>query len=619
MKKIVIALLALGVITPILAQSQQWTAVSDGRRNYHLTQGNPECPKLELAGMNNSDSTDMQGNPTGVLQQMPALTAQLQEQIASLEAELKTMKPDDPARPSLEAGLKQLRDVVANAPKAPEPPKALNLEQTLAKLRKDLSLQVGSGSLPALEKSAEAGSAGLAARTALVALWYGKPAASFGLLLRAAKLEPKNAAHLVNLTALAIYFGLNREALVLIAGAEKIGGKLEAGMLNANKGHALLRLQRYAEAEKVLRLAVTANPNLSEPRMNLAIAIGMQSQNRCQEALEWQNKAWWRNDFSAANQNQMRDLEQKFLTSDISSPIPESVPLVQASFNGKLVTSPEFSNQFLSPARRSSRLQLEQMKKVPLISELRDWWLEKTLVEVLDVADSGPSGALFSQTEKQRFDELKKAYRYPSDNPEACQSAAQNLEQQDRLIRAAYPVSYRNGFSAAARISDKAYRYWAQLQLINIVYSASSAIMSIAKTAEYDLQNCTVKANLEPIVMGAMPPTPSACMPKAASAAPRQGLALTISCDQITLNINVPSWLSKFQVRRDSTALFDNSSYDQRLTGFSSNGFVSINRDGQVFDVGGTRASAGKDWRYNFDASLATPVWFVSMERGAGR
>jgi tetratricopeptide (TPR) repeat protein len=619
MKKIVLALLGLGILAPILAQSQPWAAVSDGRRNYTLTLGNGDCPKLELAGMNNSDSTDMQGNPTGALQQMPALTAQLQEQIVVLEAQLKTMKPDDPSRPGLEAGLKQLRDALANMPKPPAPPKPLSLEQTLVKLRKDLSLQIGSGSLPALEKSAEASSAGLASRTALVALWYGKPAASLGLLLRAAKLEPRNAAHLVNLSALALYFGLHREALVLIAGAEKIGGKLEAGVLQANKGHALLRLMRYAEAEKVLRVAVTANPNLSEARMNLAVAISMQNKSRCQEALEWENKAWWRSDYADANQSQMRPLEQKFLTSDNSTPIPDVVPLVLASFNGKLVSSPDFYNQFLFPARTASRKQLEVIKKVPFISELRDLWLEKNLVEVLDVADSGATGALFSALEKQRFDDLKKTYRSPISNPENCQNAAQNLEQQDRLVRAAYQVSYRNGFAAAARISDKTYRYWAQLQLINIVFSASRMVVEIAKTAEYDWQNCTVKANLEPIGMGTMPAIPNACAPKAASAAPKQGLAMTISCDQITLNFNPPSWLSKFQVRRDSTAIFDSSSFDLRLTGISNKGFASINAKGQIFDVGGTRASAGKDWRYSFDTSLTAPIWFVSMERGAGR
>lgn len=161
MKKIALALLALGVLAPILAQSQPWAAVSDGRRNYHLTLGNPDCPKLELAGMNNSDSTDMLGNPTGVAQQIPALNAQLQQQIVQLEAQLKEMKADDPSRPNLEAVLKQLRATVAQMPNAPAAPKPLNLEQTLAKLRQDLSLQVGSGSLPALEKSAEAGRSGI--------------------------------------------------------------------------------------------------------------------------------------------------------------------------------------------------------------------------------------------------------------------------------------------------------------------------------------------------------------------------------------------------------------------------------------------------------------------------
>lgn len=92
-----------------------------------------------------------------------------------------------------------------------------------------------------------------------------------------------------------------------------------------------------------------------------------------------------------------------------------------------------------------------------------------------------------------------------------------------------------------------------------------------------------------------------------------------ISCDQITLNINAPTWLTRFQVRRDGTAVFDRSSFDIRLTGFSSNGFVSINDKGQVFDVGGTRAKVGQDWRYGFDPSQVASIWILSSERGAGK
>lgn len=162
MKKIVFALILTGIVTPILAQSLPWGAVSDGRRNYGLTLGNPECPKLEFAGSSQSDLTNVDADPTSALNAMPAITAQLQEAIVKLEEELNSMKADDPSRPMLEAQLKQMRDLVAKAPVAPAAPKAINLEQTLVKLRADLARGLGSGSLAALEKSAEASSAGAA-------------------------------------------------------------------------------------------------------------------------------------------------------------------------------------------------------------------------------------------------------------------------------------------------------------------------------------------------------------------------------------------------------------------------------------------------------------------------
>jgi tetratricopeptide (TPR) repeat protein len=619
MKKVLIVFLTSALVAPVLAQSAQpWSAISDGRRNYTLS-NKTECPKLEAAGASQSDLTNVAGDPKSALNAMPEMTARLQEQIVELEKQLAEMKADDPSRPMLEAQVKQMREVIAKMPKAPAPGKALGLEQTLAKLRTDLSRGLGSGSLSGLENSAEARNAGSSSRGAYMAFWHGKPQASLGLLLRAAKLEPKNAAHLVNLSAIALYYGLNREALVLVTAAEKMGGKLEPGVLLANKGHALLRATKYAEAEKVLKAAVAANPNLNEPRLNLAFAIAMQGESRCKEALEWVSRAWWRSDFSDALGLSTRPLEQKFLTND-GEATPASVPMVLATFNGKPVTS-DLYFQVIAPTRTASRKQLEVIKKVPLIAELRDRWIEGTLYDIVHTADNGVSNnSLISRADQIKFEALRKEFgQSPKPQDEtACAQAAQNLEMQDTIVRAAYQTSYRAAFAGVARLSEKTYRYWGQVQLAYIVFKFNTELISIQENAKTKLEACSVQAKLEPVVAGEMPPSPNACVPQAASAAPKVGFALTVSCDVITLNFNPPAWIPRFQILKKGVTPFEKSRYDLRLTAFSSGGFGLVNREGILIDVGGTGPAAGKDFRHVFDSSKPAPVWFLSVERGIG-
>jgi tetratricopeptide (TPR) repeat protein len=619
MKKILIVFLTSALVAPVLAQSSQpWSAISDGRRNYTLS-NEAKCPKLENAGASQSDLTNIAGDPRSALNAVPEMTARLQEQIIELEKQLAAMPADDPGRPGLEQALKQMRDVVAKAPKAPAPGKALGLEQTLAKLRTDLSRGLGSGSLSGLENSAEARNAGSASRGAYMAFWHGKPQASLGLLLRAAKLEPKNPAHLVNLSAIALYYGLHREALVMITAAEKMGGNLEPGVLLANKGHALLRATKYAEAEKVLKAAVATNPNLNEPRLNLAFAIAMQNESRCQEALEWVSRGWWRSNFSNALDLSTRPLEQKFLTSD-GEPTPASVPMVLATFNSKPVTS-DLYFQFIAPTRTATRKQLEVIKKVPLIAELRDRWIEGTLYDIIHTADHGVgNNSLVSRADQIKFEALRKEFgQSPKPQDEtACAQASQNLEMQDAIVRAAYQTSYRSAFAAHARISDKTYRYWGQLQLAYIVYAFNNELISIQENAKTKLESCSVQPKLEPVLAGEMPSTPKACVPQAASAAPKTGFALTVSCDVITLNFNAPAWIPRFQVLKKGLSPLADSQYDLRLTAFSSGGFGLVNAKGILIDTGGTSPAAGKDFRHVFDSSKAAPVWFVSVERGVG-
>jgi tetratricopeptide (TPR) repeat protein len=620
MKKVLILFLASALVAPVLAQSSQpWSAVSDGRRNYTLS-NKTECPKLEAAGASQSDLTNVSADPKSALNAMPEMTARLQEQIVELENQLAEMKADDPSRPILEAQIKRLREVIAKMPNAPAPGKALGLEQTLAKLHTDLSRGLGSGSLSGLENSAEARNAGSASRGAYMAFWHGKPQASLGLLLRAAKLEPKNPAHLVNLTALALYYGMNREALVMITAAEKMGGNLEPGVLLANKGHALLRATKYAEAEKVLKAAIAANPNLNEPRLNLAFAIAMQSESRCEEALEWVSRAWWRSNFSDALRLSTRPLEQKFFTRDVSIPVPESVPMVLATFNGKPVTS-DFYTQFIAPTRTASRKQLEVIKKVPLIAELRDKWLEGTLSDIIDTADMGVSNnSLVSRADQIKFEALRKEFGQaakPQDET-ACAQASQNLEIQDAIVRSAYQTSYRAAFAAVARLSDKTYRYWGQLQLAYIVKQFNTELISIQDTALLKLEVCSVQPKLEPVVAGEMPSSPKACVPQTASVAPKVGFALTVSCDVITLNFNLPTWIPRFQILKKGVTPLADSRYDLRLSAFSSGGFGLVNAKGVLIDAGSTTPAAGKDFRHVFDSSKPASVWFLSVERGVG-
>lgn len=127
-----------------------------------------------------------------------------------------------------------------------------------------------------------------------------------------------------------------------------------------------------------------------------------------------------------------------------------------------------------------------------------------------------------------------------------------------------------------------------------------------------------MQPKLEPVVAGEMPPSPKACVPQTASAAPKVGFALTVSCDAITLNFNPPGWLPRFQILKKGVTPLENSRYDLRLSAFSSGGFGLVNAKGVLIDAGGTAPAAGKDFRHIFDSSKPAPVWFLSVERGVG-
>lgn len=81
---------------------------------------------------------------------------------------------------------------------------------------------------------------------------------------------------LVNMAGLCNMLGLPSEALALLEEAEdQFDGKQSAALL-ANRGHALILVRRYAEAEVPLRKALQITPYLMEATRNLAIALALQ-------------------------------------------------------------------------------------------------------------------------------------------------------------------------------------------------------------------------------------------------------------------------------------------------------------------------------------------------------
>jgi tetratricopeptide (TPR) repeat protein len=119
-------------------------------------------------------------------------------------------------------------------------------------------------------------------------------------LLVAHELDEDDATLLVNLAAIANSQGLPGVALALLDAASKLktndgdspmGMREGASMLN-NRGHALLLLGRYDEAEKPLRQALEMSPEMSEAARNLVHALIKQGKR--EEARAVAPRAVWR-------------------------------------------------------------------------------------------------------------------------------------------------------------------------------------------------------------------------------------------------------------------------------------------------------------------------------------
>lgn len=154
---------------------------------------------------------------------------------------------------------------------------------TLLNLQKLLQANAPADALAAFRDSEDYASADRCAGSAAAALVAHRELAALAGLLRAHELQPKNAMHLVNLAGLTARFGLPRHALALLDAAEKLKSPAALpAVVNARaiilttRGHALVQLRRFAEAETALRAAIKLEPGLSEAKVNLAHALFQQ-------------------------------------------------------------------------------------------------------------------------------------------------------------------------------------------------------------------------------------------------------------------------------------------------------------------------------------------------------
>ena len=156
--------------------------------------------------------------------------------------------------------------------------------QALRSARSFAVKQVGAAAVTRLEDSADTDGADRAAQTAAGAAMAGAPLAALVALLDAHRQSPKDPNHLMTAAGVLNTFGKGREAVALAKAAQKmskapystmgIDGK---AMLLNNLGQGLTLMKRYAAAEDSLRTATSREPELTEARLNLAIAQACQN------------------------------------------------------------------------------------------------------------------------------------------------------------------------------------------------------------------------------------------------------------------------------------------------------------------------------------------------------
>ena len=105
------------------------------------------------------------------------------------------------------------------------------------------------------------------------------PAGALAGFLAAHRREARNPLHLLNASVMLTRLGKPREALAMIAAAERLPAPRRTpmgigvrGLALNNRGFALIALRQFRDAERVLKQAIRAEPLLAEANLNLATA-----------------------------------------------------------------------------------------------------------------------------------------------------------------------------------------------------------------------------------------------------------------------------------------------------------------------------------------------------------
>jgi tetratricopeptide (TPR) repeat protein len=164
---------------------------------------------------------------------------------------------------------------------APRPPaKAMTLKQALASARARIVAQAGADAMPALLAAPGSTDPVALEQAAARALVADRPGAALAAMLTAHRIRPREASHLANAGVLATSVGLPAEGLSMIEAAGRLDdpdppamGISRHAVSLANRGHALVALGRFAEAEAVAGQALAADPYVTEAARTRALAV----------------------------------------------------------------------------------------------------------------------------------------------------------------------------------------------------------------------------------------------------------------------------------------------------------------------------------------------------------
>jgi tetratricopeptide (TPR) repeat protein len=208
---------------------------------------------------------------------LPSALSDLQEIPAA--SDLQCPKNDD-AEPLAADAPPEIAGLVGGA--------SLTYEQALGNVKAALEGSVSPRAISALEASTAAKDPATASRIAAIAMGAQKPLAAVAYSIKAHEDAPAEPLWLSNLSAVANYYGLHREALAFAQKAETLPNKLpplQQGMLLNNKGYALNALGRPQEAQAALQEAIRLAPELQEAYTNLAYSLG--AQDKCDQAVRY--------------------------------------------------------------------------------------------------------------------------------------------------------------------------------------------------------------------------------------------------------------------------------------------------------------------------------------------